>query len=63
MWNLLHHTGLLQRLGLMRFDPWLSYVLLVCMALLALHYIEKPAQRLLRRWMNTSAPAQPAPAK
>jgi peptidoglycan/LPS O-acetylase OafA/YrhL len=63
MWNLLHHTGLLQRLGLMRFDPWLSYVLLVCMALLALHYIEKPAQRLLRKWMNTSAPAQPAPAK
>jgi peptidoglycan/LPS O-acetylase OafA/YrhL len=35
-----------------RFDPWLSYVLLICMALVALHFIEKPAQRTLRGWLK-----------
>jgi peptidoglycan/LPS O-acetylase OafA/YrhL len=52
MWQALHDTGLLRRLGLMRFDPWISYVLLICMALLALHFIEKPAQKKLRALMN-----------
>ena len=32
----------LERLGLIRFDPWLSYVVLICLALLALHFVEKP---------------------
>ncbi len=52
MWNLIHDTHVLDRLHLSRFDPWISYVLLVLMALLALHFIEKPAQRYLRKWMN-----------
>lgn len=52
MWQALHDTHLLEVLGLKRFDPWLSYVLLICMALLALHYIEKPAQKKLRQWMG-----------
>jgi peptidoglycan/LPS O-acetylase OafA/YrhL len=54
MWNLIHDTHVLEHLGLKRFDPWISYVLLVCMALLALYYIEKPAQRLLRKWMHAA---------
>jgi peptidoglycan/LPS O-acetylase OafA/YrhL len=29
-------------------------VLLIGLALLALHFIEKPAQRVLRGWMNVS---------
>ena len=52
MWNLIHDTHVLNRLGLARFDPWISYVLLILMALLALHFIEKPAQRQLRKWMS-----------
>ncbi|HTB98607.1 MAG TPA: acyltransferase [Terracidiphilus sp.] len=54
MWNLIHDTHVLDHLGLARFDPWISYVLLILMALLALHFIEKPAQRLLRKWMGAS---------
>jgi len=50
-WNLIHDTHMLDLLGLSRFDPWISYVILIGMALLALHLIEKPAQRQLRKWM------------
>jgi peptidoglycan/LPS O-acetylase OafA/YrhL len=54
MWNLIHDTHVLDRLGLARFDPWISYVLLILMALLALYFIEKPAQRQLRKWMHAT---------
>ena len=52
MWNLIHDSHVLDRLGISRFDPWISYVLLILMALLALHFVEKPAQRQLRKWMH-----------
>lgn len=52
MWNLIHASHILNRLHLSRFDPWISYALLIVMSLLALHLIEKPAQRHLRRWMH-----------
>jgi peptidoglycan/LPS O-acetylase OafA/YrhL len=55
LWNLVHGSHVLDKLGLMRFDPWLSYVLLIGMALLALHFIEKPAQRQLRKWMTPAS--------
>jgi hypothetical protein len=42
----------LDRLGLVRFDPWLSYAVLLAVALAALNLVEKPAQRRLRRWMG-----------
>lgn len=58
LWNLIHDSGILQRTGLIRFDPWLSYVLLIGFALLALYLIEKPAQRLLRRWMGVTPRAR-----
>jgi peptidoglycan/LPS O-acetylase OafA/YrhL len=51
-WNLIHDTHVLDRLGLIRFDPWISYLVLIAMALLALHLVEKPAQRSLRKWMG-----------
>jgi peptidoglycan/LPS O-acetylase OafA/YrhL len=54
MWNLIHDTHVLDHLGLNRFDPWISYVLLILMALFALYFIEKPAQRQLRKWMHAS---------
>lgn len=52
LWNLVHESGVLGQLGLARFDPWLSYALMIMMALAALHFIEKPAQRILRGWMH-----------
>lgn len=52
LWNMIHDSHVLERLGLTRFDPWISYVLLIGLALLALHFIEKPAQRVLRGWMH-----------
>jgi len=52
MWNLIHDTHVLNRLGISQLDPWISYVLLILLALLALYFIEKPVQRHLRRWMG-----------
>ena len=54
LWNLIHGSHLLDVLGLVRFDPWISYVLLIAMAIFALHFIEKPAQRKLREWMHAT---------
>jgi peptidoglycan/LPS O-acetylase OafA/YrhL len=52
LWNLIHDSHMLERLGLMRYDPWISYALLIALALIALHVVEKPAQRQLRKWMG-----------
>ena len=51
-WNLIHDTHVLDRLGLARFDPWISYVILIAMALAGAAPVEKPAQRLLRKMMK-----------
>jgi peptidoglycan/LPS O-acetylase OafA/YrhL len=55
LWNLIHDSHVLNWAGLSQFDPWISYVLLIGMALLALHLVEKPAQRQLRRWMGVTS--------
>jgi peptidoglycan/LPS O-acetylase OafA/YrhL len=52
LWNWIHETHLPERLGVSRFDPWISYAALIATALTALHLVEKPAQRQLRRWMG-----------
>jgi peptidoglycan/LPS O-acetylase OafA/YrhL len=52
LWNLLHGSGVLPALGLVRFDPWISYTILVGLGLATLHLVEKPAQKLLRQWMG-----------
>ena len=62
LWNIIHDSHVLEYTGLIRFDPWISYVLLIGMALLALHFVEKPAQRQLRRWMGVSSVVKPRPA-
>ena len=54
LWNLIHDSHVLERTGLIRFDPWISYVLLIGLALLALYLVEKQAQRLLRGWMGVT---------
>jgi peptidoglycan/LPS O-acetylase OafA/YrhL len=52
MWNLIHDSHILNRLHLDQYDPWISYVTLIGLALLALHFVEKPAQKLLRKWLD-----------
>jgi peptidoglycan/LPS O-acetylase OafA/YrhL len=52
LWTLLHQSGVLPKLGLDRFDPWISYAVLIGLGLLALHLVEKPAQKALRKWMG-----------
>jgi len=52
MWNLIHDSHVLDLLRLNWLDPWIIYVLLIGMALFALYFIEKPAQRQLRKWMG-----------
>jgi peptidoglycan/LPS O-acetylase OafA/YrhL len=54
-WNLIHDSHVLDKVHLARFDPWISYFILIAMALLALHLVEKPAQRQLRKWMKVWA--------
>ena len=54
LWNLIHDSHVLDWAGLSRFDPWISYVLLIGLALLALYTVEKPAQRQLRKWMGVT---------
>lgn len=51
-WNLLHHSHLLDRLGLTAYDPWISYAILIALSLVALHFVEKPAQKRLRAWIG-----------
>jgi peptidoglycan/LPS O-acetylase OafA/YrhL len=48
LWNMIHNSHILNKLGLASYDPWLSYVLLIVMALMALHWVEKPARKMLR---------------
>jgi len=49
LWTLIHDSGALQKTGLIALDPWISYLLLVVAAVLAMKWIEKPGQKLIRR--------------
>lgn len=49
LWNLIHNHHIVASLGLTRFDPWLSYSVLVVLAVLAMKYIEKPAQKAIKK--------------
>ncbi len=54
LWNLIHSSGLLERTGLARFDPWVSYCLLAAGAGAALLLIERPMQRQIRKLLASS---------
>jgi peptidoglycan/LPS O-acetylase OafA/YrhL len=62
-WNLIHDTHILDHLGIAWLDPWISYVTLIALALVALHFIEKPAQKILRRWLNASSESGEKPTQ
>jgi len=55
LWRWIHTSGLLVRLHLIRFDPWISYLLLEISAFAAYRLIERPS----RRWMQKLLPAAP----
>jgi peptidoglycan/LPS O-acetylase OafA/YrhL len=60
LWNLLHDdTHLLARAGLLRFDPWLSYALLVLVSIAVMYLVERPGQRWIKRWTHVNTPALP----
>lgn len=49
LWTLIHQSGLLEKTGLIRWDPWASYGLLALGAGLAMVFIERPMQRRIRK--------------
>jgi peptidoglycan/LPS O-acetylase OafA/YrhL len=51
-WNLLHNSHLLDKLNLAQYDPWISYLILIGLSLVALHFVEKPARKLLRNFIG-----------
>lgn len=55
LWNMLHHSHVLEKLGLAAFDPWLSYLLLIAAALLTKRLIELPARDWINRRMTAKA--------
>jgi peptidoglycan/LPS O-acetylase OafA/YrhL len=61
LWTLLHDSHVLERSGLIVFDPWLSYLLLVIAALLTKRLIERPARNWISRRLQPRV-AQPAKA-
>jgi len=52
LWTLIHDSGILQKTGLIRLDPWFSYLLLVLGAVMTMKWIERPGQRLIRNWFK-----------
>jgi peptidoglycan/LPS O-acetylase OafA/YrhL len=56
LWTLLHDSHILEKSGLIVFDPWLSYLLLVIAALLTKRFIERPGRGwIVRRLQPSSA--------
>lgn len=49
IWEVLHDHGLLAAMRLSRWDPWISYVLILAVAMLAYRFIELPARGWLRK--------------
>ena len=50
LWNMIHDSHMLERLHLAKFDPWISYFLLISGAVLVMLAVERPCQRWIRRW-------------
>lgn len=62
VWMLLHDdTHAIERAGLQRFDPWLSYLVLVVVAIATMYLIERPGQRWIKRRFSALATAPALP--
>lgn len=58
LWDWIHRSGILVRLHLMRFDPWISYVALEIAALVAYRLVEQPSRHWLQRVLPAFRKAQ-----
>ena len=54
LWRWLHVSGILVKLHVIRFDPWISYFILEVTAYLAYRLIERPS----RNWLQRVLPAK-----
>jgi peptidoglycan/LPS O-acetylase OafA/YrhL len=62
VFQLLHTYHVPERLHLVAFDPWLSYAILILLALAVFHFVETPARKaILRRFSRKSRVLAPAP--
>jgi peptidoglycan/LPS O-acetylase OafA/YrhL len=58
LWTMLHDSHLLEKSGLIVFDPWISYLLLIVAALLTKRLIERPGRSwIMRRLQSATARA------
>ena len=62
LWNLLHDDlHLIERAGLVRYDPWLSYALLTLFAIATMYVVERPGQRWVKRMLHLTVAPPAAP--
>jgi peptidoglycan/LPS O-acetylase OafA/YrhL len=60
VFQLLHIYHVPERLHLLRLDPWLSYGILILLALAAFHFVETPARKaILSRFSHKSRASLP----
>jgi peptidoglycan/LPS O-acetylase OafA/YrhL len=55
LWTLLHDSHFMEKSGLIVFDPWISYLLLIVAALLTKKLIERPGRNWISRRLQPSA--------
>jgi peptidoglycan/LPS O-acetylase OafA/YrhL len=61
VFQLLHTYHVPERLHLVAFDPWLSYAILILLALAVFHFVETPARKaILRRFSRKPRALAPA---
>ena len=58
VFQLLHDHHVPERLGVARFDPWISYLFVVLLALLVRRWVEHPAQQAIGGWWKRKRAAQ-----
>lgn len=52
-WLLLHDFHIWEKVGLVRFDPWISYIFILIVAYAAFRFVEKPSREYLRmKWVG-----------
>jgi peptidoglycan/LPS O-acetylase OafA/YrhL len=59
---LLHEYHVLDKLHLARFDPWISYVFVILLAVAVRKWVEHPAQQVIGRWWKRREAAKVEPA-